>query len=241
MAKAKFATGRLDALIQMPQAATLITAILGGTFDPVHKGHAEAGAWLMATGCFRRVHYVVNRQPPHRPSVASASHRLAMLQAALAEHASLVADETEMQRPGPSYMVDTLASFRAEDEMAPLALVIGEDALATLPHWHRWAELLQLAHIVVMARAGTGTSETKAVLDKLACPIVSSCKTLMATPCGTVCLAGQPLWEIKAHEIRKRLVQEDLLIDAWLAPEVQSYILKHRLYAKVHAEAAAQD
>lgn len=206
----------------------LITAVFGGTFDPIHKGHVAVGVWLMATGHFSLVHYVVNRQPPHRPTpVASAGHRLAMVQMALAGQSGLAVDEREMRPDQSGYTADTLASFRAEDGTVPLALVMGEDAFVTLPSWDRWTELPELAHILVMAREKTATEKTQAVLSRLDCPIVSNCGDLTSAPCGKICLISQPLSSANATDIRKKGARNSATD---LTPEVQAYILEHGLY-----------
>lgn len=129
--------------------------ILGGTFDPVHHGHLRIALDVSQQLGFAEVRLLPSRQPPHRdtPS-ASPSQRLAMLQRALANEATLCVDQRELQRTGPSYMVDTLASLRAELPTTPLCLLLGTDAYRDLPQWHRWQALFDYAHILVLQRPG---------------------------------------------------------------------------------------
>lgn len=133
-------------------------AILGGTFDPVHLGHLcvawEAGELLDA-----EVRLVPASVPPHRPQpVASVEQRVAMLRVALAGQDRLGLDLRELERAGPSYTVDTLAALRAEYGTRPLILLLGADAFAGLPGWHRWEQLFELAHLGVFARPGIESS-----------------------------------------------------------------------------------
>jgi len=127
--------------------------VFGGTFDPVHFGHLRAAVEArekLGLDDFRLV-------PAGRPAlrtgpVASAQERLDMLRLAVAECPELRVDDREVRRPGPSYMVDTLTELRREAGAAPLLLLIGQDAANALDRWHRWPELFELAHIVVMRR-----------------------------------------------------------------------------------------
>ncbi|MBB3225545.1 nicotinate-nucleotide adenylyltransferase [Luteibacter sp. Sphag1AF] len=131
-------------------------AILGGTFDPVHHGHLRA-AWEAAEQLDAEVRLVPAHVPPHRPApLADAAHRVALLRAALAGQDRLGLDTRELDRQGPSYTVDTLAALRAEiGPTRPLVLLVGTDAFAHLPSWHRWRELFELAHIGVLTRPGS--------------------------------------------------------------------------------------
>lgn len=129
-------------------------AIFGGTFDPVHLGHLSV-AWEASELLDADVHLLPASVPPHRPPpIASAQQRVAMLRAALQGQSRLALDTRELKREGPSYTIDTLLELRAEQGDRPLVLLIGADAFAGLPGWHRWHELFDLAHIGVLSRPG---------------------------------------------------------------------------------------
>jgi nicotinate-nucleotide adenylyltransferase len=129
-------------------------AILGGTFDPVHIGHLCV-AWEASELLDAEVHLLPASVPPHRPPpIASVDQRVAMLRAALAGQDRLQLDLRELERTGPSYSVDTLEALRAEHGERPLVLLMGADAFAGLPTWHRWEQLFGLAHLGVFARPG---------------------------------------------------------------------------------------
>ena len=131
----------------------LPVAVLGGTFDPVHFGHLRVG-WEVAEHLDCEVRMMPSSTPPHRPQPgASAEHRAAMLSLALKGQKRLVLDRRELDRRGYSYSVDTLRELR--QELGPdrsLIFVMGADAFRALPHWHRWRELTDLAHLVAMTR-----------------------------------------------------------------------------------------
>ena len=108
--------------------------IFGGTFDPVHLGHLRAAEEIHERLGMDEFRFLPCGQPPHRDApVASAAQRLEMLRLALAETTGFQVDERELQREGPSYMVDTLHSFRAEYPRSPLALVIGAEGQGIRP------------------------------------------------------------------------------------------------------------
>lgn len=129
--------------------------IFGGTFDPVHYGHLRTAFEMLQALRFDEVRFIPCGSPPHRDNtMADSSLRLKMLQEATAGQAGFTVDDRELMREGPSYTVDTLTELRGDFPQRPLALIIGMDAFLGLPKWHRWSELLQLAHIVVAHRPG---------------------------------------------------------------------------------------
>ena len=129
-------------------------AIFGGTFDPIHIGHLSV-AWEAAELLGAEVRLMPASVPPHRPApTASPQQRVAMLLAALQGQSRLTLDARELERSGPSYTIDTLIELRAEQGDRPLVLLLGADAFAGLPSWHRWRELFDVAHIGVLSRPG---------------------------------------------------------------------------------------
>ncbi len=203
--------------------------VLGGTFDPVHFGHLRPALELRETLDLAEVRLIPCGQPPHRkPPRATAAARLAMLELAVAEQAGLRVDSRELERPGPSYMVDTLASLRAEFGTTPLCLLLGSDAFLGLPDWYRWQELPQLAHLVVMHRPGWELD------DDLAAPLarlVAERRTdrpaaLTAHPAGAILFAPVTALDISATAIRA-------LIGAGRSPQ---YLLPATVWNHIRAQ-----
>jgi nicotinate-nucleotide adenylyltransferase len=135
-------------------AVRKMLGIYGGTFDPVHFGHLRAALEAKESLGLSELRFLPCRSPPHRGSPgASPQQRLLMLQLALQGACSgFRIDTRELDREGPSYMVDTLASLREELPGQPVCLILGLDAFAALPSWHRFRELFLLAHLAVMRR-----------------------------------------------------------------------------------------
>ena len=130
-------------------------ALLGGTFDPVHYAHLRCADEARAKLGLENLYLLPAGVPPHRDSPqATNPQRLEMLQLALAEFPQLQIDTRELDRDGLSYMVDTLQELRTESPPRPLLLLIGQDVANDLDRWHRWQDLFELAHIVIMTRPG---------------------------------------------------------------------------------------
>ena len=180
-------------------------AIFGGTFDPVHLGHLSV-AWEAAELLDAEVRLLPASVPPHRPPpAASATQRVAMLHAALHGQSRLTLDTRELERKGPSYTIDTLHELRAEQGDRPLVLLIGADAFAGLPSWHRWRELFAVAHIGVLSRPDVDAVLSEDLQRETAGRWVGEVSTLRKQPAGRLIeLAVTPL-VISATRIRELL------------------------------------
>ncbi len=129
--------------------------VFGGTFDPIHYGHLRTAFEMLQALRFDHVHFIPCADPPHRgETYAPADERLRMVELAVAGEDGFVADARELSRAGPSYTIDTLIGLRGEFPGRPLGLILGMDAFLGLHGWHRWDEILDVAHIVVAHRPG---------------------------------------------------------------------------------------
>jgi len=129
--------------------------VFGGMFDPVHKGHVEAAIHASALLSLDKLKLVPCHVPNHRSGArAGGLHRARMLELAISSYQNLEVDSIELEREGVSYMVDTLIEIAAANTAASLVLVIGMDAFNNLPKWHKFEEISQLCHLLVLSRAG---------------------------------------------------------------------------------------
>jgi nicotinate-nucleotide adenylyltransferase len=181
-------------------------ALLGGTFDPVHCGHLRA-AWEAAEWLDAEVRLLPANVPPHRPPpVADAAQRVAMLRAALAGQQRLTLDTRELRREGPSWTVDTLLGLRDEfGPTRPLVLLLGADAFAGLPGWHRWRELFALAHIGVLKRPGAAVALPDELAAEIAPRRVDTAAALHVAPAGRVVEVTVTALDISASQVRALL------------------------------------
>jgi nicotinate-nucleotide adenylyltransferase len=193
-------------------------AIFGGTFDPVHIGHLRA-AWEASEALDAEVRIVPAKIPPHRPQpVASANERAAMLRAALMGQDRLALDLRELEREGPSYTVDTLASLRAEvGDRRPLVVLIGADAFAGLSAWHRWRELFDLAHMCVLTRPAQIPAMPDELAGEVAARTVDDAASLRNGPAGCVLNMVVSALGISATRIRALLAEGSE--PRWLVPQ----------------------
>ena len=129
--------------------------IFGGTFDPVHFGHIKPVLNVKQALNLSQVRFIPNSVPPHREEPwLSAEQRLSLLQSALEEYDDMVVDTRELDRGGPSYMIDTLRSLKSDYQDESICLVIGMDAFFGIAQWRQWKQLFELCHLVVTTRPG---------------------------------------------------------------------------------------
>ncbi|WP_237055131.1 nicotinate-nucleotide adenylyltransferase [Microbulbifer sediminum] len=211
-------------------------ALFGGTFDPVHFGHLRMALELKEVLGVDEMRMLPSHRPAHRetPGVSGA-HRREMLAIALQGCRELQLDERELRRGGDTFTVDTLEELRAE--MGPrvsLSFCMGLDSLLTLPSWHRWERLLELAHLVVVTRpgwqlphrhSGPGSEEVAGLLERHAGDI----HDLLSEPGGRLVVREQTMLPISATRIRQ-LVRDGRSPRFLLPAAVLQYIEDKQLY-----------
>jgi nicotinate-nucleotide adenylyltransferase len=133
--------------------------IFGGTFDPIHHGHLILGQEAIEALRLDRLLFIPAAASPHKLDLKPAvpEVRLEMLRAALEGEPGFQLDEMELQRPPPSYAVDTVELLRFRQPTAEFFYLIGEDNVANLKTWHRFADLAQMVQFVVLDRSGVKT------------------------------------------------------------------------------------
>lgn len=187
----------------------MATGLLGGSFDPIHHGHLIVADRAAEALGLDTVFFVPCARQPLKPAgpVATGKQRAAMVRLAIDGQPRFALDTSELERPGPSYTVDTLRALRARWPDERLVLILGADAAAELSRWRAADEVARLAEVAVLTRPGV--------------PDVSSAlvRHLVATPAI----------EISASDIRARVVAGKSI--RYLVPEpVAAYIAKHKLY-----------
>ena len=131
-------------------------ALYGGTFDPIHHGHLILAREALEQLALDRVIFIPAAHSPHKlaRTPTPATLRRTMLAAALAGEPRFVLDDSELQRPGPSFSIDTVERYAARHPGAELYYFIGHDNVRELHTWRRIAELRALVRFVVFERAG---------------------------------------------------------------------------------------
>jgi nicotinate-nucleotide adenylyltransferase len=194
--------------------------VMGGTFDPVHHGHLVAASEVAHIFALDEVIFVPTGQPYQKEyrQVSAAEDRYLMTVIATASNPRFSVSRVDIDRPGPTYTIDTLRELHAnngpDDE---LFFITGADALAKMLTWHDVDELFTLAHFVGCTRPGHQLSE-------------------VGLPDGKVSLVEIPALAISSTECRARVESGE---PVWyLVPDgVVQYIAKRSLYAKADDQA----
>ncbi|MEP4146871.1 MAG: nicotinate-nucleotide adenylyltransferase [Halioglobus sp.] len=205
--------------------------VFGGTFNPVHYGHLRSALELSERLELDHVRLMPCAVPPHRDVPAcGASERADMVKLAVRDESHLRCDTRELGREGVSYTILSLEELRLElGDGHSLCLVMGCDALLKINSWHRWEELLDVAHIVVMARPGWHFPETGVVADWLAGHRTSDHQILRSQACGSVLIEELRPLAISSTEIRD-LLQAGRSVRYLLPEPVLDYIETRQLY-----------
>jgi nicotinate-nucleotide adenylyltransferase len=128
--------------------------IFGGTFDPVHHAHLDIARTALDRAQLDRVVFVVSARPPHKRGgpYASAADRLAMVAAAIEGDGRFEVSRVEIDRPGPSYTVQTLEFMAKSHPNADLFLLLGLDSFLDLPQWKDPERIVARARLLVVRR-----------------------------------------------------------------------------------------
>jgi nicotinate-nucleotide adenylyltransferase len=186
-----------------------LVGLFGGSFDPIHHGHLiVAGAVAESLGLDQLRFMPANAQPLKAGGHgASAADRTAMLGLAIAGAPGFALERAEVERPGPSYTVDTLRLLRAREPETEFVVLLGTDAAAELDRWREPAELVKMARVAVFARPGSRAVEGPRIWRSVAVPAI----------------------EISATAVRER-VRTGRSVRYWVPDAVAAYIARHRLY-----------
>ena len=212
-------------------ASHKLIGVFGGTFDPIHFGHINALNQLQRQLNFERVHWVLSARPPHKNGTsANSAQRFEMLQLALSEMPDYIADDCEIRRAEKSYTIDTIEHFKKLYPEHRLCLIIGGDSFIKLPTWHRYAELIEMVHIVVMARPGYKLENSEVLKTRKTC----SLELLAEQQNASIAFFEHSRFDISSTRLRAELfaqknVSSDLLKD-WLPEKVINYIQATQSY-----------
>jgi nicotinate-nucleotide adenylyltransferase len=143
--------------------------IFGGTFNPPHLGHLVCAQEAYIQLRLDRVMLIPARIPPHKPveDEPGVEHRLELCRLAVAGDDRMDVSTLEIERPGPSYTIDTLKQLHEQTPDGDLFLIVGGDIAAGLPSWRDPQGVLELATLAVAKRRGTPRSRVDRALHEL--------------------------------------------------------------------------
>jgi nicotinate-nucleotide adenylyltransferase len=192
--------------------------LLGGTFDPIHTGHLIVAELIRDEVGLEKIFIVPAKKHPFKDNnfIASEEHRLKMIHMAIDDNDHLEVSDVEMKADQISYTVDTIRKFEEEyeNEGWDIHFLMGMDNLNQLYKWKNPNKLLKLCKILVFSRPGFKPApEAHEFL-----PFIR--------------IIPVPLLEISSTQIRDR-VSKGHTIRYLVPPQIESYIIEHKLYASV--------
>lgn len=209
--------GRLGKLAaphqQLPRRSLVRIGVFGGTFDPPHVGHLLLASDARESLRLDRLIFIPTGAQPLKvetPPIASAQDRLEMLRLAVADDASYLVDDTEINRKGLSYTVDTLDHLKEMNPGAQLFLLLGQDALATFEKWRNPERIRELATLAVMRRTGVTAARVEIAAE------------------GVVSVSTRRV-DVSSTEIRERL-RTKKSIKGFVPESVERFIEARGLY-----------
>ncbi|MFI5234519.1 MAG: nicotinate-nucleotide adenylyltransferase [Gemmatimonadales bacterium] len=188
--------------------------LLGGSFDPVHLGHLIVARVALERLGLARVRFVPAREQPFKRDQHSAAavDRAEMLRLAIAGEPDFEVETLELERPGPSYTVDTLRALAAREPGRRFILLLGADAARDIGQWREAAAIPELARVAVLSRPGSAGPVSPLITDTVSVPAI----------------------DISSTEVRRRTAA-GLTIRYWVPDAVAEYIAARGLY---HMEGA---
>jgi nicotinate-nucleotide adenylyltransferase len=204
-----------------PDEAPLRIGVLGGTFDPPHAGHLWLAALAADTLELDRVLFMPAAQPPHKGEriISKGTDRLLMTRLAIHTDPIFELSALEMERPGPSYTIDSVAELKRLYPDAELFLVMAADSLAQIDTWREPDRLLDEIEWAVGPRAGTELPERSALEDRF------------GDRASRIHLLSGPALDLSSSEIRQRVAAGHTI--RYLVPrEVEELIIARELYPR---------
>ena len=217
--------------MSVPQARPRSIAVLGGSFDPVHRGHLNLARAALDELGVDRLLVLPCHIPAHKQALQAADRqRLDMLSLAFADWQDTAIDLREMQQPRVSYSYDTLREIRAEiPQAASLIFLLGWDSWCSLETWHRWRELFDLVSFAIARRqmpCGTLSEALRSELEGRECDASRLCEFGH----GRYAFLKTPEIHVSSTQIRERL-KNGMDVDEWVPANVARYLKEHKIYA----------
>jgi len=208
--------------------------LLGGTFNPVHRGHVEIGLELRSAFALSRVLYILSAQPPHKrlQKLPPAEIRWQMLQEALAPHPGLEPCDIEFRRADTSWTIETLEEIRRTRPADAFFFICGSEGFLRFRTWKEYRRILEAAYFIVVLRQEKHRRPLVELLAALAAAGHDSppaAGRLPPLPAAFLFNVPTETLAISSTRIRKA-VRHGADIGAWVCPGVKQIIEEYRLY-----------
>jgi len=213
--------------------------LLGGTFNPIHRGHVRAAGLVRDRFGLDRVLFIPSHISPHKPAenLASAEHRLEMVRLAVSGRRGFTASAIEIEAGGCSYSILTLEKIRALHPAADLYFILGIDAFLEIDTWKEYQRVLDGCRFIVISRPGWDLASARDVLGPEFRPRICVLRDPAASPTEaagcTVYLLELETIDVSSSEIRER-IREGRSIAELVDPGVAKYLKEKGLYKQNH-------
>jgi nicotinate-nucleotide adenylyltransferase len=205
--------------------------VMGGTFDPIHRGHIDLGRAAVAALKLTRLIVLPSSVPPHRPQpLASSHHRFAMAAMTAAHEPSWFVSDLELQTSGPSYTTATLERLSdAGYDASELYFVVGADAFAEVETWKNYPALVDQTNFAVVSRPGHSTADLPVRLPSLAARMVSQANETRISRTSIILIHAVTA-DVSSTAIREKRAA-GVSVAGLVDPLVAQHIERHGLYA----------
>jgi nicotinate-nucleotide adenylyltransferase len=217
----------------------LKVGVFGGTFNPIHYGHLRAAEEVRERLGFDKILFIPSGKPPLKTKdIALAAHRFEMARLAILDNPFFEISDIEIQRTGKSYTVNTIEELKKARPSLEVYLILGIDAFLDIPNWRHPERLIALANFVIISRPGSRFADlrlspylqkiNRQALKRIDDAEEDACMVALEIRREAVLLRITPM-EISATDIRN-VLKDGKSIKYLLPAEVQSYIIKNKLY-----------
>lgn len=210
--------------------------LFGGTFNPIHLGHLRAAEFVQEKFSLDQVLFIPSFIPPHKDSteVASPSHRLKMIELAVAPFSRFVASSIEIDAKGKSYSIVTLNKIKKHYPQAQIFFILGIDAFLEIDTWKDYEKVLEKCFFIVISRPGYCLEEAEKKLNK------EYKKHMVKLPpsekvkmdrflFSRIFLLPMEALDIASTEVRKK-IRDGASLKGLVPDTVQAYIRKNKIY-----------
>ncbi|MCX6554616.1 MAG: nicotinate (nicotinamide) nucleotide adenylyltransferase [Candidatus Aminicenantes bacterium] len=207
------------------------TGILGGTFNPVHRGHIELGLKIKAAFGLEKILYILSAHPPHKKlqALAAAELRLAMVKEALRPYPGLVPCDLELRRPGDSWTIDTIRQLKSESPGERFYFITGSEGFLKIKTWKAYRQLLGEVFFIIVIRANGHRARVERLLRNENIPIGREAGNPPLPPAAFLYTYASDYLSLSATAIRKKVARGES-ISPWVEKNVQIIMEENKLY-----------
>ncbi len=207
------------------------TGLLGGTFNPVHRGHVDLGLKIKAAFGLEKILYILSAQPPHKKlqALPAAELRFSMLEEALRPYPGLVPCDLELKRPGDSWTIDTVRQLKCASPTERFYFITGSEGFLKIKTWKAYRQLLAEVFFIIVLRQNSHQARIERWLRSERIPLGLETDQPPLPPTAFLYAYASPYLSLSATAIRKKTAQ-GVDISPWVEKNVQIIMEENKLY-----------